>query len=820
VWTMEEFTPSEAAVHTAIGRRHTRENWQSALPTYVPRDYDQALHADVRAATSGQLRALILLRGTSSTGKTRSLFEAIRTVCPEHVVLRPRTVEALLKLPDADLLDRPAVIWLNELQGFLGPPGAGLSREFLRDLFAHADTSPVVVGTIWPEKMRSLTGGHDDRSSESRELLMQCNQWVRWYDVPPTLSARERAAARELSRSDPRVAAALKDRDRVGFAQTLAGAHELLNHYNVGSRLARMVLEAAADVRRLGVSQAMSPSLLEAMTVALWRAEHGAVSLPVDGLDAALAYVTAPIRSEDGVRSLIPLDEIDSGEFCGYSLADYLEQHLGRRRATCPITDGEWAALVRHIDEADDLLTLAREAEGRGRLHHAEALFRASGPTGLGRLAMWLCARPGREQEAEAALVDAAAAGSLEVLPTFREWFRKRGRGHEAEDILRKAGDSGSPNALRNLAAWFGQTRGEEHRAEPVIRRATGDTYLLLEYADWLRVQPGREHEAEAAYRKAAANGDSWAPYALSDVAQLLSELPGRENDTITAYRAAAAAGYRDALPALANWLSTQPGREQEVEATCREVETAYREEAVQNPRAFRDLASWLLTRPGREAEAEAAYRDAAANGDREALSYLASWLCRKEGREQEGEAVYREDAAGGDPRALCRLADWLRTRPGRERDAEAAYREAGVDGLLALAAWLRRIPGREQDTEAVYREAADRDTAANGNRHALGTLVKWLETQPGREHDVEAAYRDAAAAGNRDALSDLAQWLSKQPGREHDAEIAYREAVVAGCPLALSHLTEWLRSQPKRESELRTLERHGVDAFGATACD
>lgn len=70
VWTMAEFTPSEATVHTAIGHWAGPDGGLSTPPPYVRRDYDQALHADVSAAVAGELSALILLRGTSSTGKT------------------------------------------------------------------------------------------------------------------------------------------------------------------------------------------------------------------------------------------------------------------------------------------------------------------------------------------------------------------------------------------------------------------------------------------------------------------------------------------------------------------------------------------------------------------------------------------------------------------------------------------------------------------------------------------------------------------------------------------------------------------------------
>jgi transcriptional regulator with XRE-family HTH domain len=102
-WPMAKFIASEAAVHAAIGRRHSTGEHTHDLkpPEYVLRAYDVALHRDIAAAAAGELNALIVLRGTSSTGKTRSLFEAVQELCPDWTVIRPRTVDAMRHLsPD------------------------------------------------------------------------------------------------------------------------------------------------------------------------------------------------------------------------------------------------------------------------------------------------------------------------------------------------------------------------------------------------------------------------------------------------------------------------------------------------------------------------------------------------------------------------------------------------------------------------------------------------------------------------------------------------------------------------------------------------
>jgi transcriptional regulator with XRE-family HTH domain len=198
VWTMAQFTASQAGVHTAIGRHRTYPlghlDRDQTPPGYVPRAHDDALRRDIAAATTRQLHALIVMRGTSSTGKTRSLFEAVHALCPDWTVIRPRGAEAMRQLPESGLLNRPCVVWLNELQNFLGPNGSGLSREVLRDLYAVATRPVVLVGTLWPDKQATATADRDERTSQTRELLTP--PWVRWHEVPPTLTTgTERAAA-------------------------------------------------------------------------------------------------------------------------------------------------------------------------------------------------------------------------------------------------------------------------------------------------------------------------------------------------------------------------------------------------------------------------------------------------------------------------------------------------------------------------------------------------------------------------------------------------------------------------------------------------
>lgn len=765
-WRMTEFSANEATVHTAIGRRHpARPTDPTDLepPPYVMRVHDPALHRDIGAVVAGHMQALIMLRGTSSTGKTRSLWEAVHALCPTWMVVRPHDAAALRRLPASKILDRPVVLWLNELQGFLGPRGHGLSVDVLRRLYRDATAPLVVVGTLWPSKLRAHTDPRDERTVDSRDLLTEATPWVRWHEVARTLTTEaECDAARDLAARDPRLFYAVADSNRFGFAQTLAGAHELLDHYRNADQPARLLLDAAADARRLGHFHALPARLLRALTLALWREQHGSTHRPPTGwFPAALAYASEPLRGDDGVRPLISLysegvadttkhdepDDVEIGdpEPTGYALADYLEQHLAHARRLQPVGDSTWHALRVHVDRADDLLRLAASAESRVRWGHTEALLRKASNGGdrhvLRKLARWLCQQPGREVDAEQA--------------------------HHA--IL-----------------------------------ATNDPGALIEWITWLAQQQGREPEFEQAYRNVVTSGD---PTTIRQLAWSLRGKPGREAHVELAYVAAAGP---IALGKLRVWLDQQ---RREANAPPTDAGTI----ASDDLQVQQNLAPRSENQSTDDAKARNAHRVLSDSSAPSGLIERAEWLTQQPGRETEAEAAYRAAFAAGHRSALRDLAEWLAQQPGRESNVEQAYRDAlnaeDDDALLEFALWLATQPGRESETQQIFRAAV----AIGHDPATLYELEKWLGTQPGREAEIEQMYRDAIAAGHLAGLREFADWLERQPGRAAEAEQVYRDAAVAGEPDGLRDLTRWLAGQPGRQAEAELVRRVGLDAQGRT---
>jgi hypothetical protein len=113
------------------------------------------------------------------------------------------------RLPECGLFDRPVVVWLNELQGFLGPNGQGLSLDVLRDLYAAAGDTPVVlVGTLWRIRPLRRTARHDPSpvlaGESGRVSAPERGQSAKWTRAapPPRRADRPGGAAAALLRSN------------------------------------------------------------------------------------------------------------------------------------------------------------------------------------------------------------------------------------------------------------------------------------------------------------------------------------------------------------------------------------------------------------------------------------------------------------------------------------------------------------------------------------------------------------------------------------------------------------------------------------------
>jgi TPR repeat protein/transcriptional regulator with XRE-family HTH domain len=774
----------QLGVHPAIsvatpGDRPGHGRRLPELPPYVGRDVDEEVReAIVDAAGHG---GLVVLVGGSSTGKTRTAYEAVRVELPDWRLLHPADPAELATAVAARRLPRAGVVvWLDEAQHYLIGRDR-LTIGMVRTLL-DPDQPMVLLATMWPQWYEQLTtpppgdvplSDHEDIDPHrhARQILATAARLVR----VASFSQAECARAAALAKEDPRLATALRD-SHYGPTEVLAGAPRLVERFeHAANPYARAVMTAAIDYRRLGHHAPLTAELLQSAATGCLTGQQIATA-PSDWFTSAIDYATRLLHG--ATSSLIPVPGTSMGTIIGYTVADYLLQHGQATRRDVPPSTSIWDAAVNHITDLSVRMALAREAARRNLYQRAVPLAEPAADAGILK-AMLLLARSleglGQTQEAEQWYRRGAQTGNPQAMLVLAGRLRRAGGAQEAEHWYRRAANAGNPNAMRALADWLADA-GRAHEAEEWYRRGaqTGNPQAMRALADWL--MDGRGREAEEWYRRAAETGDLNAMRTLAD--WLASG--GRAHEAEEWYRQAADTGNPNAMCALARWLA-DAGRDPEAE------EWYGRGAQTGDPQAMLALASWLAS-GGRAEEAQRWYRRAADTGDRDAMLALASWLASG-GRAEEAQRWHQRAADTGDPHAMLALAGQLR-RTRRAQQAEQWYRRAAETGNLhamrTLAGRLRDA-GQAEEAEVWYRRGAEA-----GDHRAMWTLASWLPST-GRTQEAEQWHQRAAETGNPHAMLTLAGRLERA-GRAEEAEHWYRRAASTGNSQAMLTLAARLR--------------------------
>jgi hypothetical protein len=117
---ISEGDPLRLGVHPAIDLPPESSNeLDRRLPLYVERDLDADLRTWLRD-TARRRGGFALITGGSSMGKTRFVYEAVRTIVPDCRLLAPYGDAAVVNvLGDSTLRLPKLVVWLDELQKYL-----------------------------------------------------------------------------------------------------------------------------------------------------------------------------------------------------------------------------------------------------------------------------------------------------------------------------------------------------------------------------------------------------------------------------------------------------------------------------------------------------------------------------------------------------------------------------------------------------------------------------------------------------------------------------------------------------------------------------
>lgn len=261
----------------------------------------------------------MLLSGESTAGKSRAAYEAMPRLLPDHLLIAPATRESVTTIVDAVLENRRCVVWLDDIERFLGTPG--LTAPTVTRVLA---SGAILLGTIRTAEL--------DRFRARRESELDTSQRDSWrtarevlqlaveIPVPRRWSTRELAGARAQT-ADRRIQSALTLTDKFGLAELLADGPELVRDWRDawrpgGHPRGAALVTAAVDCRWAALHDPVPFDLLTQLAGHYLAARGGAALRPAP-LDQALTWATEPAR---GASSLL----LPTGQQDHYQAFDYL----------------------------------------------------------------------------------------------------------------------------------------------------------------------------------------------------------------------------------------------------------------------------------------------------------------------------------------------------------------------------------------------------------------------------------------------------------------------------------------------------------------
>ena len=328
--------PGELGVHQVMGG--------GPLPPYIRRPHDDVLDVLLDPAVADS--RLVVIRGSSSTGKTRAAYEAVTNGTLARWRLEyPLNAADLEAFVGTDVRPR-TVLWLGELRQYTdGQDGGGaVLARLARLLDTHSRV--IAVTTMWPEHWAAYASaahtrddlGQDPAGTAGRLLdrlpdLTGCDpsrvEAARGgvVDIPGTFSEREVTAA---ARASQVLAGAADAAARAGqdgqVAQYLAGVPDLLTHFEGpgGDPYGQAVITAAMDAARLGC-EAPLPEALLLEAAPGYLDDHGRARETALWSGQAMKWATDKLRG--AVQAVQPVPPPQGAGIAGYRPADYLDQH-------------------------------------------------------------------------------------------------------------------------------------------------------------------------------------------------------------------------------------------------------------------------------------------------------------------------------------------------------------------------------------------------------------------------------------------------------------------------------------------------------------
>lgn len=777
--TLASFDPFELGVHRPIVVDSS--DAEPALPPYAERLHDRQLRELLTDVTQS---LMVVLTGGSSTGKTRTAWEAVTTCLSDWQFYAPRNPEDFGRLVEQRTEQSRIVVWLDEAQEFLQADPTQMPGTLQALL-----TGPglvVVLATMWTDPYwqrftTEPTRGEPDTWRQLRALLLDSRRVIR-IRVPGSFADEPAAleTLRGLAQTDKRLAEAVSTASDGEIIQTLSGGTLLVARYLdavEGDRHAWAVITAAIDACRLGHERRLPVGVLKDGALGYLTEDADRVG-DEDWFAAALRYATHEVRGVAILRPARTTAGIGSAD--SYVLDDYVLQHGQHARKHLPAPADLWDALADHVNDRLSSEKLAKAAETRYMYRVAIALVgwlaeRGSpryvhklvqlaerfgsigevndelikakralgiyeGPEALRERAITLH-DSGSDEEAHIWWVRAAVAGDTAAMAVLAKQEEARGKIDSAVDYLEWY--------VRCLPVYehFVNTKGKTRRQSPYWGIVT------------LLCRAGRIAEAEHFWRIAINHN-----FELSDFIEILG-LDGENK-------------VDDEVPDERRWLLRAMTEEIDFSDFVMQLDDVRAEEILRyiatcdaplSPYAMEKL-SYLLDRTGQASAAAEWLRKAAEAGNAIAMCRQAERF-EADGQEAEAQDWWWRAARAGDAEAIWYLIQHYE-ESGSRQEVDELWNMVmdGGDGSAWYADWVngfaKRLIGVKRADEA---EALLRRVASTSNTQAMAHLATFL-IDHGSPNEAEKLLRRAILLdGNGSAHFGLCDLLEKKDLNELD---------------------------------------------------
>ena len=587
---------------------------------YLPRDVDSELEVRLRRAAAKPAASLVVLAGPAKSGKSRTLLEVLRRTLPEAWLLEPTDGAALANLANEERAvarsSGPYVIWLDDLERFVGVGSDGLSPATLRRFDRWA--RPVLILAGCRDRERWLTQRPQARVVINDLLL----EWP-----PVELSAHLTSGERDALVVHPVYGPVAQKLSDGGIGQFMVAAghiRQILDQDECPE--GKAVVHAASDWCRCGLLRAVPPDVLEEMYVVYL---SGAASS--ERFEIGLSWATRPLYP--GVALLLR-------EEGGYAAFDYivsLDDERGR-----PIPSATWDAIISRYASPEEWADVGLAASHRGESAVADRALR----------------RADEEGSAEAGYRRADEIGSADGAARLGMLLHQRLDLEGAEAAYRRADERGSPEGAINLGFLLHQ-RGDLEAAEAAYRRADErGSAVAAANLGILLAERGDLASAEAALDRAAQRGSPDASVNLGLVLEARGDLSAAE----VSYRRADSLGSLEAANNLGVLLE-KIGDLGQAEAAFRRADQRGSADAAANLGA-------LLQQRGDMQGAEAAFRRADNRNHAGGALGLAA-LLQLRGDQKAADAAYRRAAERSGTVAPSQIGVPIDTTSSREDSQE-----------------------------------------------------------------------------------------------------------------------------------------------------